>query len=142
MSNDLHAKRITEAEEKARGLGKTEGYEWVVRTKERLLMDGSGAKEITEDKVEDRVLKIGVFKTEPARVVIQKGLTINLGNYESARFTVGIELPCYVEEAQDLIRTLNDVVEERVKQEVLDIRGSDIRPGHEAARKEEAGKTA
>jgi len=138
-SKDLHQKRIAEAEEKARGLGKTEGYEWVVRTKERLLMDGSGNKEVTEDKVEDRVLKVGVFKTEPAKVVIQKGLTINLGNYESARFTVGVELPCYVEEAKDMIDTLNEVVEERVRTEVLAIRGSDVRPGYAAEDKTPAG---
>ena len=135
MSNDLHQKRITEAEEKARGLGKTEGYEWVVRTRERLLMDGSGQKEVTEDKVTDRIIKVGIFKTEPAKIVVQKGLTLNLGNYESARFTVGIELPCYVEEAQGLVVTLNAVVEEMIQREVLAIRGSDVRPGYEAERK-------
>lgn len=130
MSNaSLHDKRISEAEEKLRSLGKTEGYEWVVRTRERLIQDGSGQKEILEDKVTDRIIKIGVFKTEPAKVTVQKGLTINLGNYESARFTVGVELPCYVEEVGGLLVDLNKLVEERVKQEVLDIRGSDIRPG-------------
>lgn len=130
MSNaNLHDKRISEAEEKLRSLGKTEGYEWVVRTRERLLQDGSGQKEVLEDKVTDRIIKIGVFKTEPAKVTVQKGLTINLGNYESARFTVGVELPCYVEEVEGLLVDLNKLVEERVKQEVLDIRGADIRPG-------------
>lgn len=130
MSNaNLHDKRVLEAEEKLRSLGKTEGYEWVVRTRERLLQDGSGQKEVLEDKVEDRILKVGVFKTEPAKITVQKGLTINLGNYESARFTVGVELPCYVEEVQSLLPVLNVMVEERVKQEVLDIRGADIRPG-------------
>jgi hypothetical protein len=126
---NLHDKRVSEAEEKIRGLGKTEGYEWVVRTRERLLQDGSGQKELLEDKAEDRIIKIGVFKTEPAKVTVQKGLTINLGNYESARFTVGVELPCYAEEVQALLPVLNDMVEDRVKREVLDIRGSDIRPG-------------
>lgn len=130
MSNaNLHDKRILEAEEKLRSLGKTEGYEWVVRTRERLLQDGSGQKEVLEDKATDRIIKIGVFKTEPAKVTVQKGLTINLGNYESARFTVGVELPCYVEEVEGLLVDLNKLVEERVKQEVLDIRGADIRPG-------------
>ena len=135
MSNgNLHDKRIAEAEEKLRGLGKKDGYEWVVRTRERLLQDGSGQKEVLEDKVEDRIIKVGVFKTEPAKVTMQKGLTINLGNYESARFTVGVELPCYVEEVQGLLADLNKLVEERVKQEVLDIRGADIRPGMAAAK--------
>lgn len=126
---ELHDKRIAEAEEKLRSLGKTEGYEWVVRTRERLLQDGSGQKEILEDDIKDRIIKIGVFKTEPAKVTVQKGLTINLGNYESARFTVGVELPCYVEEVKGLLVELNDLVEARVKQEVTDIRGADIRPG-------------
>lgn len=142
MSSVLHEKRIAEAEEKLRSLGKTEGYEWVVRTRERLLADGSGQKEVTEDKVVDRILKVGIFKTEPAKVTVQKGLTLNLGSYESARFTVGIELPCYVEEVQELTKVLNDLVEARVKAEVMGIRGSDIRPGYEAKRKEQAGDSS
>ena len=129
---DEHDKAIEVALEKARGVGKTEGYEWVVTTKERLI--GNGAKEVIFEKAEDCIIKIGVFKTEPARVVVQKGLTLNLGNYESARTTVGFECPCYVEEIAAITDVLNKMVEDRVQQESLEVRGKDIRPGYEAKR--------
>ena len=139
---ESHDRRTEETLEKIRGLGKTEGYEWVIRTKERLLGDGSGQKELVEDKVEDRIIQIGVFKTEPARVTVQKGLTLNLGNYESARVTVGFETPCYPEEVREIEQVLNDLVEKRLQRETVEIRGKDIRPGYEAKRTEGASSAA
>lgn len=132
VARDSHDKKIEEALEKARGLGKTEGYEWVVSTKYRLLEDYS--KEVTSENIKENIIKIGVFKTEPARVVVQKGLTMNLGNYESARVTVGLEVPCYVEEVQQIEQVSNEIVEKRIQQEVVEVRGKDIRPGYEAQR--------
>jgi len=129
---DRHQKLIDEALEKARGLGKTDGYEWVVKTTERLLPDRT--KELLSEKAEEKVIRIGVFKTEPARVVAQKGLTINLGNFESARVTVGFEIPCYVEEVKEIESVTNGLIEDRLQREVLDIRGKDIRPGFESKR--------
>jgi len=38
------------------------------------------------------------FKGPVARVRRGYGLTMNLGNFESARFDVTLELPCYVED--------------------------------------------
>lgn len=131
--SERHDKLVTEALEKARGLGKTEGYEWVVKTLDRLNPE-TREKEITAEDVQDRIIKIGVFKTEPARVVLQKGLTMNLGNFESARVTVGFECPCYVEEVKEIEPALNEMVEARLQREVLDVRGKDIRPGMEAKR--------
>lgn len=132
VTKEAHDKRIEEALEKARGMGKTEGYEWVVRTIERILP--GGAREILDEKIEDRIIQIGVFKTEPARVVTQKGLTMNLGNFESCRTTTGFECPCYVEEMTQVADVLNNLVEERLQREVLEVRGKDIRPGYEAQR--------
>lgn len=37
---------------------------------------------------------------EVANVSIKKGLTINLGDYNSARIDVMVNLPCYVEEIE------------------------------------------
>lgn len=140
MSNakDNHDKKVEDVLEKVRGLGKTEGYEWVIKTTERLLGDGSGQKQVTDEQIKERLIKVGIFKTEPARVTVQKGITCNLGNYESARVTVGFEAPCYVEEVREVEAVLNDLVEARIGKEVLDIRGKDIRPGMEAKRQEVA----
>ena len=132
---DGHDKAIEAALEKARGLGKTEGYEYVVRTVTKLSESGIGVEDDpSRAKAEDQIIQIGVFKTEPAKVVVQKGLTMNLGNYESARVTVGFECPCYVEEVGEVTDALNAAVEARVQKEVLEVRGKDIRPGYEAKR--------
>lgn len=139
VARDSHDKRIEEVLEKTRGLGKTEGFEWAISTKYRLLEDYS--KEVTSENVKEFVRKVGVFKTEPARVVVQKGLTMNLGNYESARVTVGFESPCYVEEVREVEQVLNELVEKRIQEEVVEVRGKDIRPGYEASR-QAAGATA
>ena len=132
-----HDEHVEEMLEKARGLGKTDGYEWVIRTKYRLL-DNNEKEEILEaGKADDALIRIGVFKTEPARVVAQKGLTINLGGYESARITVGFECPCYAEEMKEIEEVLNARIEKRIQSEVIEIRGKDIRPGFEAKRPRE-----
>jgi hypothetical protein len=135
-SPNAHDKRIEEMLEKARGLGATDGYEWAVRTKFRMLGQGQQEEVLEAGKAEDIIIKIGVFKGEPARVVVQKGLTMNLGNYESARVTVGFECPCYAEELAEIEALLNQKVEDRVQQEVMEVRGRDIRPGYEAKRTE------
>ena len=109
------------------------GRLWVSRTLFR--MEGGQKKEIEGGgkEVEESV-QVGIFKSEPARVNCQVGLTINLGNFESARIDVGFNCPCYPEEMPEVYTHLKGMVEERVQGEVLEIRGKDIRPGHEAKR--------
>lgn len=43
-------------------------------------------------------IEIRPFVTVPAKVGVSLGRTINLGNYESARISVTMEVPCYREE--------------------------------------------
>lgn len=50
---------------------------------------------------EDKVLEVHKFITEPAQVSFEVGVTMNMGNYESARVTVGLRVPCYKEEISD-----------------------------------------
>lgn len=132
---DGHDKAIEAALEKARGLDKTDGYLWVVRTVTKLSESGIGVEDDpSRAKAEDNIIKIGVFKTEPARAVVQKSVTMNLGNYESCRATVGFECPCYVEELGEVTEAINAAVEKRIQKEVIEVRGKDIRPGFEAKR--------
>jgi hypothetical protein len=95
---------------------------------------GGGDRETLSEKVEDKRIKVGVFQTATAKVSVSKGLTINLGNFESARVTVGLDLPCYVEETKEIEEVVNKMVEDRIQAEVLEIRGKDIRPGYEEKR--------
>jgi hypothetical protein len=121
-----HEKAVAQAEDKAEGVAPGDAYLWVVRTVTRLRADGQGvADNPEEENIEDNMIRVGVFKSIPARVSVTKGLTLNLGKYESARVTVGFESPCYPEEVKEVEACLNDFVEERLKQEVEDIRRSD-----------------
>ncbi len=127
-----HEKKIAEMQEKGASVGADDGYLWVVSTKDRLM--GGGDRETLSEKVEDKRIKVGVFQTATAKVSVSKGLTINLGNFESARVTVGLDLPCYVEETKEIEEVVNKMVEDRIQAEVLEIRGKDIRPGYEEKR--------
>ncbi len=127
-----HEKKVGEMMEKAGGAGTDNGFVWVVSTKDRLL--GGGERETVSEKTDEKMIRVGVFQTAPARVNINKGLTLNLGNYESARVSVGFEMPCYVEEVKEVTEVVNQMVEDRLQAEVVEVRGKDIRPGFEAKR--------
>lgn len=71
----------------------------------------------------DEVIEVTKFETEPAKVRVGFGLTINLGNYESARLDVSVEVPCYKEQVDDAYTAAKDWVEQRVQQEVAEIKG-------------------
>lgn len=55
----------------------------------------------TEQKV-----RVPIFATQPARVRVLGSVTRNLGNYNSAKVEVMIDLPCYPE-ATEIDRTYN-----------------------------------
>jgi hypothetical protein len=71
----------------------------------------------------NETIEVTKFETEPAIVHLGFGLTINLGNYESARLDVSISVPCYKEQADDAYAAAKVWVEERVQQEVAEIKG-------------------
>jgi hypothetical protein len=55
-------------------------------------------------------------------VEIGYGLTLNIGNYESARIDVRISLPCYREETDDAFSFAKKWTEDRIQTEVKAIR--------------------
>lgn len=132
MKANGHDKKVAELQEKGAAVGADDGYMWVVSTKERLM--GQGQKETVSEKTDDKMIRVGIFQTATTKVSISKGLTINLGSFESARVTVGYDVPCYVEELKDVEKVINELIESRLQAEVLEIRGKDIRPGYEEKR--------
>lgn len=45
-------------------------------------------------------IEVAAFLTDPARVRVSGGVTRNLGDYNSARVEVTVELPCYATEME------------------------------------------
>lgn len=90
---------------------KTHGKVWVSRH----YPDGS-------EEHEEKNLEVQTFEVEPAKAKASLGLTINLGNYESARCDAGVELPTYVEELEAAFRHAWEIVEEEVQTMTKDIK--------------------
>lgn len=69
---------------------------------------------------------IGVhrYATEPARVTVEYGLTVNMGNYESARVSISVSVPCYKEELEDAYKFAEKWAQDRVQVEVDSIRSN------------------
>lgn len=87
-------------------------------TKQFKLQSGEAESDPVNETIE-----VTKFETQPAMVRVGFGLTINLGNYESARLDVSVEVPCYKEQVDDAYQQAKDWVEERVQQEVAEIKG-------------------
>ena len=82
-------------------------------------------KEDDADKVvhlEDELIAVRGFAVEPAKIKVTLGATLNMGNYESARVDVGIEMPCYREEIEDSYVEIRGACEEKVAQLIGSLR--------------------
>lgn len=74
-------------------------------------------QEVTEETVE-----VKGFVVPPAHIEVGYGLTLNLGNYESARIDVKMNIPCYREEADDAYEHARQWAEQRIRREVAEVR--------------------
>lgn len=72
----------------------------------------------------EEVISVHKFVTEPAKVTVDYGLTLNLGNYESARIGVAVSIPCYKEEIEEAHVVATKWAEEKIMQERDDILSS------------------
>lgn len=73
----------------------------------------------------EEVIAVHRFATEPAKVEVSLGLTLNLGNFESARISVGVTVPCYKEETDAAYEWAKNWVSERTRREVESIRNKE-----------------
>ena len=77
-------------------------------TKEGRLLD--------EKSVHD-TLEVSDFLVAPARVGLELGQTINLGNYESLRIAVSLSVPCYTEEVAEAYKFAAQFITDRIQSE-------------------------
>jgi hypothetical protein len=83
-----------------------------------------GKEPTSELEVKNETLQVHRFLTEPAKINVSMGLTLNLGNFEAARIDVGLVVPCYREETDDAYVYAKKWVETRLGTEVQDIRAN------------------
>jgi len=66
-------------------------------------------------------ISITEFKTTPAKVLVDLSRTINTGNYNSLKISIGISLPCYVEMIDEGYKVALDFVTEKLDNELVKI---------------------
>ena len=81
-----------------------------------------------EPEEEEQVLDVHKFVTEPAKIFFQLGVTMNLGDYESARVTIGVTMPCYKEEMREAYAYSRQVAESVIADEKSKIKKSKKNP--------------
>ena len=67
-------------------------------------------------------LEVSHFETHPAWVNAKYGLTMNLGNYESARVDCGVTLPCYVEEIPEAFEEAWEIAKREIQEQAKGIK--------------------
>ncbi len=105
-----------------------------VRTKEKVVpvqafvhsqflkLEEGGEKAEGPPREKSEIIAVSKFVTEPARVQVDYGITINLGNFESARIGVAVSVPCYFEELDAAYKWAAKWAESRVLKEQEEIR--------------------
>ncbi len=78
---------------------------------------------VTKQPVDKEAVMHWTLKGVPALIVeIDYGLTLNMGNYESARADVGRAVPCLPEDAQACCQELRQWLKAKTKERVIAIR--------------------
>ena len=86
-----------------------------------------GKEPLTALDVKNETLQVHRFLTEPAKVSVSMGLTLNLGNFQTARLDISLLVPCYREEVEGAYAYAREWVETRVNAEAEAVRTS--KPG-------------
>lgn len=76
-----------------------------------------------EETLSTKTLKTPITKfiTTPAKVAVKYGVTMNMGNYESARVDVTVEMPCYKEDVHECYALVSSYVEELISDQIKQI---------------------
>lgn len=104
-------------------MSKSGEYAGIARVSGRFVR--SGKEEVITETEE--IIEPAVFTGPVATVTRGYGLTLNLGNYESARFDVSITMPCYPEDVEHCDKWCAAWTQERAEKEIADVRGSGAR---------------
>ena len=78
-------------------------------------LNQSGAEVANEGEMQ--TLRVRMFEVEPAEVSLELGVVVKTGDYQTARVTVGVRMPCYVEEVEDAYVEAENFVKERLGRE-------------------------
>jgi hypothetical protein len=73
---------------------------------------------------QDTELAVHSYETNPAQVSYELGATMNIGNFESVRVSVGVTVPCYREEIEAAYIWAKEFAEARLRLETAEVRAA------------------
>lgn len=82
----------------------------------------NGTRQGVVETVKEEQLEVRNFEVQPGSVSAKYGLTINLGNYESARCEALVTIPCYAEEIDDAFKMAWAVAERELQVQVRSVK--------------------
>jgi len=100
----------------------TGAYNGTVQVERQFYKRAKGKWELKDENVQTERMEVHVFATRPAVVKHAATGTFNIGNYETVRIHVGVDLPCYKEEVEEAMNTAESIVEARFTEQTNDIR--------------------
>jgi len=71
----------------------------------------------TDSSQDEELVSVQKFVTVPAEVEVGYALTMNLGDFESAKLSITLRVPCYVEEKDEAFVFAQKWVEDRITKE-------------------------
>lgn len=70
---------------------------------------------VLEDSMEEEVISVRKFETEPAYVSVSAGVTKAMAKkYEFLRLDVGVKIPCYTEEITEVEKMASSWVDDKL----------------------------
>jgi hypothetical protein len=78
--------------------------------------------EVGKETIEEELIDVKEFRTNPAEIDYSVRMTLNLGNYESVQVGVSCRLPAYVEEIEDAYVQAKKFVDVKLAKETAEIK--------------------
>lgn len=79
---------------------------------------------VLDEFSEGETILVRKFETAPAYVCNKVGVTKNMGNFESVRIDVGVKIPCYTEEINEVEKQAAMWVDRKMDAKLSEIEGS------------------
>lgn len=98
----------------------------VIVTIDNRFVHGNGTEDCITKLTE--VVEVKKFETRPAVVRRGYGVTINQGNYESARIDISVEVPCQIQDVARADEWAAKFIEKRLIIEVASVKGGPPSP--------------
>lgn len=78
--------------------------------------------ELIDESASEILISVKEFQVEPAMIGVNRGATVNLGDFNSVRVEVIATVPTYMEEIEDAYEYVNNITRKYMETELKEIR--------------------